>query len=101
MKNLFKKNVKVIAATTLAAVVTISMSFTSQEIVDVKSQETTAIAKNQAKEIKKGFPPTVAVVFGLAALTCKAAFGGYSDNNNEIANNNILNAEIAKVSQFD
>ncbi|RNA62614.1 hypothetical protein D1631_12060 [Chryseobacterium nematophagum] len=100
MKNLFQKNVKVIAATALAAVVTISMSFKAQETVSVQSQETADMAKVQAKEIKKAVPPAAVAALGVAALACKFVLG-YSNANNEIAKNNPINAEIAKVSQFD
>ncbi|WP_162074126.1 hypothetical protein, partial [Chryseobacterium fistulae] len=86
--------------TALAAVVTISMSFKSQEMVKVQSQETADMANAQAKEVKNAVAPVAVATVGVAALACKFVLG-YSNANNEIVKNNPINAEIAKVSQFD
>ncbi|CAA7393984.1 hypothetical protein [Chryseobacterium fistulae] len=101
MKNLFQKNAKIIAATTFAAIITISMSFKSQEKIEAKSNETAysiekinAISKN-AKNLSalSAAPAVMAALSGLES--------GYSNTNKEIAKDSLINIEIAKVSQFD
>lgn len=109
--NIFKKHIKIISTTTLAAVITVSMSFKSQESVDVKSQEETVSFNNMpTKEVDKvaklkGFNAAVAgigVTVGIAGLgvnVYNAVRGGYADH--EIAKANPSQAVKAKMSQFD
>ncbi|RMZ58392.1 hypothetical protein D1632_12280 [Chryseobacterium nematophagum] len=101
MKNLFQKNARIIAATTSAVIITISMSFKAQEKIEGKSNETAysiekinAISKN-AKNLSalSAAPAVMAAISGLES--------GYSNTHNEIAANSPINIEIAKVSQFD
>ncbi|CAA7197275.1 hypothetical protein CHRY9293_03328 [Chryseobacterium potabilaquae] len=87
-----------IAATALASIMTIIMSFKTQEKIEIQSKETPysiekeyAISKN-AKNLS---------IFSAANAVTAVYESGYSNANNEIAKNSPANAEIAKVSQFD
>lgn len=102
MKNL-KKYTKVIAVSTLATAITISMSFKPQKAVETHAQEMSSfnsfhnVEANDTKGAKKYLNRinAVANVAGFAASVYTMFQGG-----GKVSQNNLMSAKT-KVSQFD
>ncbi|CAA7197070.1 hypothetical protein [Chryseobacterium potabilaquae] len=110
MKNLFNKNAKVIATTALAAVITISMSFTSQEKIEASANETqTSIQDAQIKNVSQAKWPAavgasaaaVGTLVQVANFATNYFFGGGKAMNDSANEKDLINSEQIKVSQFD
>ncbi|CAA7195511.1 hypothetical protein [Chryseobacterium potabilaquae] len=110
MKNVINKNTKILATAALAAVITISMSFKSQEKIEACSTETASIEKMQLKETATSkWPVAVAgagfavasAVYQVANFATNYFFGGGKAIDNNTNEKELINSEQAKTSQFD
>ncbi|CAA7386123.1 hypothetical protein [Chryseobacterium fistulae] len=111
MKNIFNKNAKVIATTALAAVITISMSFKSQEKIEANANETAASIQNaQIKNVSQAKWPAAAVGASAAAVGALVQvanfatnyfFGGGKAMDDATTEKDLINSEQIKASQFD
>ncbi|CAA7197658.1 hypothetical protein [Chryseobacterium potabilaquae] len=111
MKNVFNKNAKVIATTVLAAVITISMSFKSQEKIEANANETAASIQNaQIKNVSQAKWPAAAVGASAAAVGALVQVANFATNHffgggramDESTNEkDLINSEQIKASQFD
>ncbi|CAA7386124.1 hypothetical protein [Chryseobacterium fistulae] len=110
MKNIFNKNAKVIATTALAAVITISMSFKSQEKIEANANETaTSIQNAQIKNVNQAKWPAavgasaaaVGAFVQVANFATNHFFGGGKAMDDTTTEKDLINSEQIKASQFD